>query len=63
MGGAFRHRISSQIYPRGKRFILGEDGNIDITKLRPIIFDGVHAAYHEIGETIGGTFTDDAQLK
>lgn len=43
--------------------ILGEDGNIDIAKLRPIIFDGVHAAYHVIGEKIGNAFTDGAQLK
>ena len=43
--------------------ILGEDGNIDIAKLRPIIFDGVHAAYHVIGEKVGNAFADGAQLK
>ncbi len=43
--------------------ILGEDGNIDITKLRPIIFDGIHAAYHVIGEKVGNAFADGAQLK
>lgn len=43
--------------------ILGEDGNIDITKLRPIIFDGVHAAYHVIGEKVGNAFADGAKLK
>ena len=43
--------------------ILGEDGNIDIAKLRPIIFDGIHAAYHVIGEKVGNAFADGAQLK
>ena len=43
--------------------ILGEDGNIDIAKLRPIIFDGVRAAYHVIGEKVGNAFADGAQLK
>ena len=43
--------------------ILGEDGNIDIAKLRPIIFDGIHAVYHVIGEKVGNAFADGAQLK
>jgi len=43
--------------------ILGEDGNIDIAKLRPIIFDGIHAAYHVIGEKVGNAFADGAKLK
>lgn len=43
--------------------ILGEDGNIDVAKLRPIIFDGVHATYHIIGEKVGKAFSDGAQLK
>ena len=43
--------------------ILGEDGSIDIAKLRPIIFDGVHAAYHVIGEKVGNAFSDGKKLK
>lgn len=43
--------------------VLGADGNIDVTKLRPIIFDGVHAAYHVIGEKVGNAFSDGLQLK
>ena len=43
--------------------ILDEGGSIDIAKLRPIIFDGVHAAYHVIGEKVGNAFADGAQLK
>lgn len=43
--------------------ILGEDGLIDPMKLRPIIFDGVHATYHVLGEKVGKAFSDGAQLK
>lgn len=43
--------------------VLGEDGNIDIAKLRPIIFDGIHAAYHVIGEKVGNAFSDGSALK
>ena len=43
--------------------VLGEDGNIDIAKLRPIIFDGIHAAYHVIGEKVGNAFSDGSVLK
>lgn len=43
--------------------ILGEDGSVDAAKLRPIIFDGVHAAYHVIGEKVGNAFHDGAALK
>lgn len=46
-----------------KRFIIDEDSNIDITKLRPLIFDGVYVTYHEIGEKVGEFFGDDVQLK
>jgi len=43
--------------------ILGSDGKIDIAKLRPIIFDGVHASYHVIGEKVGNAFADGKKLK
>lgn len=43
--------------------VLGADGNIDVAKLRPIVFDGVHAAYHVIGEKVGNAFSDGLQLK
>ena len=43
--------------------VLGDDGKIDMAKLRPTVFDGVHAAYHVIGEKVGNAFSDGAQLK
>ncbi len=43
--------------------VLGDDGNIDLTKLCPIIFDGIHCAYHVIGEKVGDAFSDGAKLQ
>ena len=39
------------------------DGKIDPMKLRPIIYDGVHHAYHVLGEKVGNAFSDGAALK
>lgn len=39
------------------------DGKIDPMKLRPIIYDGVHHAYHVLGEKVGNAFSDGAVLK
>ena len=43
--------------------ILDDSGNIDVSKLRPIIFDGANSAYHVIGEKVGYAFSDGKQLK
>lgn len=43
--------------------ILDADGNIDMMKMNPIIFDGVKLAYHAIGEKVGNAFCDGEQLK
>lgn len=43
--------------------VLGEDGKIDVTKLRPITFDPVHHAYLEIGQKVGNAFSDGKKLK
>jgi len=43
--------------------ILDDSGNIDVSKLRPIIFDGANSAYHVIGEKVGNAFSDGKQLK
>ena len=42
--------------------VLGEDGQIDVSKLRPITFDPVHHAYLELGVRAGGAFSDGKQL-
>ena len=43
--------------------VLGEDGKIDVAKLRPITFDPVHHAYLEIGPKVGNAFSDGKKLK
>lgn len=43
--------------------ILGNDGLIDVDKLRPITYDGVHKEYRVVGEKVGKAFSDGNQLK
>ena len=42
---------------------LGEDGRIDVSKLRPITFDPVRNDYLVIGEKVGNAFRDGLALK
>ena len=42
--------------------VLGDDGQIDISKLQPISFDPVHHGYHVIGEKVGQAFSDGKEL-
>lgn len=43
--------------------ILGEDGQIDLSKFIPITYDGVHRGYYRLGEKVGNAFHDGAVLK
>lgn len=43
--------------------ILGEDGQIDLSKFIPITYDGVHRGYYRLGEKVGDAFHDGAVLK
>ncbi len=43
--------------------ILGEDGKIEVEKLKPIAFDPVQNAYHVLGEKVGNAFADGNMLK
>lgn len=43
--------------------VLGDDGKIDIEKLRPITFDPVQNTYRVIGEKVGNAFRDGLALK
>lgn len=43
--------------------VLGEDGNIDLAKLRPITYDGLNHNYNVIGEVVGKAFSIGAKLK
>ena len=39
------------------------DGRVDITKVRPVIFDPFNSAYHVVGEKVGNAFKDGLELK
>lgn len=43
--------------------ILGEDGNIDLTKFTPITYDPVHHTYRTLGDVVGKAFCDGRKLK
>lgn len=42
--------------------ILDSDGNIDVAKLQPIVFDPIHSAYWNLGEKVGNAFQDGKNL-
>lgn len=43
--------------------ILGSDGDVDLEKFIPIIFDIAHSGYYRLGERVGNAFKDGEQLK
>ncbi len=43
--------------------ILDGEGNIDVSKLRPIAFEPVRNGYHVLGERVGNAFSDGNSLK
>ncbi len=59
-GGKYLGRI---VNVSADESILGEDGLISLDKFTPIIYDGVHRAYYEIGKRAGTAFKDGFQLK
>ena len=43
--------------------VLGENGKVDVAKLRPITFDPMNGAYCVVGEKVGNAFKDGLQLR
>ena len=43
--------------------VLGENGKVDVGKLRPITFDTMNNQYLVLGEKVGQAFHDGVQLK
>ena len=43
--------------------VLGDNGKVDLAKLRPITFDPMNNAYLVLGEKVGNAFRDGMQLK
>ncbi|MBQ6381649.1 MAG: flavin reductase family protein [Clostridia bacterium] len=42
--------------------ILGDDGDVSIEKLFPIIFDAAHSGYYRLGDKVGQAFSDGKKL-
>lgn len=43
--------------------ILGDDGEVDLSKFTPITYYPVHQGYYALGEKVGNAFRDGAALK
>ena len=43
--------------------ILGENGKVDVAKLRPITYDSMNHHYLVLGEKVGNAFSDGKKLK
>ena len=43
--------------------ILGEDGELDLTKFVPITYAPIHHGYYPLGQRVGNAFADGAKLK
>lgn len=43
--------------------VLGENGKVDVSKLRPITFDPMNNEYYALGEKVGNAFRDGLKLK
>ena len=43
--------------------VLGDNGKVDVTKLRPITYDSMNHEYLALGEKIGNAFQDGVALK
>ena len=43
--------------------VLGEDGKIELSKLKPIMYDPIHHDYLVMGEKVGKAFADGKALK
>jgi flavin reductase (DIM6/NTAB) family NADH-FMN oxidoreductase RutF len=43
--------------------VLGDNGKVDVTKLRPITYDAMSHDYLALGEKIGNAFQDGVALK
>ncbi|MBQ2911918.1 MAG: flavin reductase family protein [Clostridia bacterium] len=55
--------IAEVVNVNAEESILGENGKIDVAKLRPIVFDAPGSAYCVVGEKVGNAFKDGAALK
>ena len=57
------HLVGRIVNVSADESILGEDGKIDVAKLRPIAFDPVRNGYLRVCERVGNAFKDGLALK
>ena len=55
--------IGEIIDVKGDEQVLGEDGNLDILKIQPLIFDTSHKGYHGVGPCLGQAFSVGKQFQ
>src|ERR1039457_4197646 len=55
--------IGEIIDVKGDEQALGEDGNLDILKIQPLIFDTSHKGYHGVGPCLGQAFSVGNQFQ
>ena len=55
--------IGEIIDVKGDEQALGEDGNLDILKIQPLIFDTSHKGYHGVGPCLGQAFSVGKQFQ
>jgi len=49
--------IGEIIDVKGDPDVIGEDGHLDIMKIKPLIFDTSHRGYHSVGPCLGKAFS------
>lgn len=57
------HMVGRIVNVSADETVLGEDGKIDLDKLRPITYDPIHHHYRVLGEKVGNAFSDGKSLK
>jgi len=55
--------IGEIIDVKGDEAVLGEDGFLDIMKIKPLIYDTSHKGYHGVGPCIGKAFNIGKELQ
>ena len=54
--------IMAEVYASDFESVL-TDGKVDIAKLRPITYDGLHHGYYVLGEKVGNAYEEGQKLK
>lgn len=47
---------------KARRSVIGEDGQLDIAKVNPMLYDTIHKGYHAVGPFLGKAFSVGKEL-